>query len=528
MTMTTSSHCMKSGLDGHEAWPSQSWATALIVAVIAFATFLAERHWGFSLADESYLWYGAQHLLRGEVPLRDFMSYDIGRYALAAAWMRLEGDNGILALRDLLGFVTILGVTLASMLVARAWRHDGAWRIVPVALLFALWMAPRYKVFDATASIVLVAGLGWMLARPNAGRFFGLGLLIGLLAVLGRNHGVYAVIACALAYAWLIRRGALSRWGSALAALLAGLALGYAPVWICMLIIHGFATAMWQSVMLMFCQGATNLPLPIPWPWKILIAGHFDGGTFFAGFFIVALLVFDVAGIILLWRRKSSAAMSPILIAAICASIPYTHYVFSRANISHLSLSVAPMLIGLLVACGSTQQQTFRCASLCTLLLVFSMPPALRLHPRYDALRYGGRWHQVSIGSDALMLSSQEASSVDLIKHLRWTSPAQGPVFFAPVWPGAYSLYEQPSPVWEILPLAVRPAAFQEAEIVRLRAARISMAVILDIPTDSREALRYRNSHPLIYDYLNRCFTRRTTSPQAPLALVFDGPDHCG
>lgn len=525
--MTTSSCRRKFGLDRRETGLSQSLMIALFATVIASATFLAERHWGFSLADESYLWYGAQHLLRGEMPLRDFMSYDIGRYALAAAWMWLEGDKGILALRNLLGFVTIVGVVLASTLVARAWRLDSAWRIVPVVLLFTLWMAPRYKVFDVTASIVLVAGIGWMLARPTSRRFFGLGLLVGMLAVLGRNHGVYAVVACGLACAWLIHDGALPRWWRAFAAFLAGLALGYSPVWVCMLVTHGFAAAMWQSVLLMFYQGTTNLPLPIPWPWKILIADHFDGGTFLAGCFIIALLIFDVTGILLLWLRKSRVSMSPTLVAAICTSVPYTHYVFSRANISHLSQSVMPMLIGLLVASDGMQSQTFRCILLSTLLLVFSMPPALRLHPRYDALQYGDHWRRVNIGVDAVMLSSQEASSVDVIKSLRWTSTTQGPVFFAPVWPGAYSLYEQRSPVWEILPLAARPAALQEAEIARLHAAQISMAVILDIPTDDREVLRYRNSHALIYDYLNRCLTRRPTSQQAPLVLVYDGPDHC-
>ncbi|MBB6188094.1 hypothetical protein [Rhodanobacter sp. MP7CTX1] len=528
MTVTASSLCRESRFDGCAAW-LRHLAMVLLAAVIAFATFLAERHWGFGLADESYLWYGTQRLLQGEVPVRDFMSYDLGRYALAGAWMWLEGDSGILALRDLLGLVTVVGVVLASMLVVRAKRLDGesAWRIVPVALLFALWMAPRYKVFDLTASIVLVAGISWMLARPNRARFFGLGLLIGLLAVLGRNHGVYAVMATGLACAWLIRHGELPCWWRAFGSLLAGLALGYAPVWVGMLLIHGFVAAMWQSVLLMFYQGATNLPLPVPWPWKSLSASHPDIGTLIAGCFFVGLLMFDVTGVLLLSLRKRSAWMSPVFIAAVCTSIPYTHYAFSRANISHLSHGVMPMLIGLLAACNGIQSQTARRYFLPPLLLALSMPTALRLHPRYDALQYGDHWRRVSIGADALMLSPQEASSVDLIEHLRSTNHAQGPVFFAPLWPGAYSLYEQRSPVWEILPLVMRPIALQEEEIARLRAARISMAVILDTSIDGRDVLRYRNNHSLIFDYLSRCLTLRPPSLESPLVLVFDGPLHC-
>lgn len=510
-----------------------SWILALgmllIAALVAFATFMAERHWGFGLADESYLWYGAQRLLQGEVPLRDFMSYDIGRYLLAAAWMGLERDDGILALRDLLGLVTIGGVTLGCALVMRSWE----WRprlllpLVMVALLFTLWMGPRHKVFDVAASIVLTAGICWMLTRPDAWRLFGMGALSGLLAVLGRNHGVYAVVACALALLWLARRGSLPSWRRALAMFLAGLVAGYAPVWIGMLVIPGFASAMWLSVRLMFYEGSTNLPLPIPWPWKVLAAAHFDIGSLLAGCLLLGMLVFDAAGLVLLWWRRRDATWSPLLVAAICCSIPYTHFAFSRADISHLSQGVMPMLIGLLACGDGSRWCTLRRWLVPAALLALSLPPALRLHPRYDAWMYGGHWQRRSVGADPLMLSPEDADAVDVLMQLHASRRTAGPVLVAPLWPGAYPLYAQRSPVWEIYPLAPRPASLQKQEIARLRAAGISMAIVLDVALDGRQILRYRNSHALIFDYLQRCLTQRPPMASNRQLLVFDGPDRC-
>jgi hypothetical protein len=276
----------------------------------------------------------------------------------------------------------------------------------------------------------------------------------------------------------------------------------------------------------MFDYGATNLPLPIVWPWTALAAGRFDMTSMLTGCAFAALPVFDVAGVfVLLWSGRGRRDLSPLFVAAVCASIPYTHYAFSRANISHLSLSIMPMFLGVLGGMTVRPATSWRSVFLPLALLLVSMPLLLPLHPRYDAR--GKSWRSVEIGSDKLMLNPQEADAVDLLQRLYGARPDSGPVFVAPLWPGAYALFGQRSPDWEIYPLIPRSTVFQEAEIARLSESRIGLAVVLDVPLDGNPALSYPRTHPEVFAYLRRCFTQRSAASADPIVLVFDGPQRC-
>ena len=78
---------------------------------------------GLPSPDEGYLWYGTLRTLDGEVPLRDFRSYEPARYYWCALWMLALG-RGVVSLRIAVHAFYFLGLTcglLALRLAGVGW-----------------------------------------------------------------------------------------------------------------------------------------------------------------------------------------------------------------------------------------------------------------------------------------------------------------------------------------------------------------------------------------------------------------------
>ena len=479
-----------------------------VVIVVAF--FLWEGRQGFNLWDEGYLWYGVQRVIAGEVPLRDFQSYDPGRYYWSALLMEWVGARGIVAVR--ITVVVLQALALGSVLGWLAWTATGkgrAWFIVLCAVTLVVWMVPRHKVFDIAFSIGLICILANLARRPVGRNYFIAGAFVGLVAFFGRNHGVYGVLASGGMLVYLaLRSDGLRDWWQGVALFMVGGFTGYLPMFVLMVGAPGFTTALVDSVAFLFQIKTTNLPLPVPWPWRApfgTVPTSVAMRDFLLGLFFLSTLIFGTFALVHVmlarWKRRP---MAPLVVACAVCALPYAHYAFSRADAGHLAQGIFPTLVGLLAVagCGARWLKAAVTLPLCGVSL-FTMLP---MHPGWLCMA-AGSCESVEIGSDRLRVDPVTASTVGLLHTLQRDFAPNGRAFFvAPLQPGAYPVLGGRSPTWENYTAWDRPEAFQREEITRLVASKPGFVLIYDLALDGREELRYSHTHALIDRYVRDHF----------------------
>lgn len=488
----------------------------MALAIIAVAiVFVWQGNKGFNLWDEGFLWYGAQRVMLGEIPIRDFMSYDPGRYYWSAALMAIGGGNGIMALRGAVAVFQALGLAVGLLLIAHTVRKERLPYLVLSAVTLMAWMYPRHKLFDISLAIILMGALTYLVEKPIGRRYFLAGLCVGLVAVFGRNHGVYGAVGSLGVIGWLSFRKsekigplrALALWG-------AGVVSGYAPVWLMLFLVPGFAGAFWESIRFLFEAKATNLPLPVPWPWRVDFTSLPLGaairavliGLFFMGALVIGVLA--VGWVIL--QKLRTRPVAPALVAASFLMLPYAHYAYSRADIGHLAQGIFPLLVGSLVSLSTKAARVkwplalVLCAASLWVMVVFQPGWECREHRCVD----------VQISRSTLQVDPGTARDVGLLRSLAGDYAPNGRSFIAtPFWPGAYALLNRKSPMWEIYALFPRSEAFEREEIERIKAAKPGFALIFNMPLDGNDALRFQNTHPLIHQYILDNFAPVSGSP---------------
>jgi len=476
--------------------------------------FFWQGYKGFSLMDEGAFWYGAQRVLLGEVPIRDFMSYDIGRYYWSAAFMNILDDNGIVALR--VGssvFQAIALFTGLTVLIRNSANQNVLfWILVIITLL--VWGVPQFRLIDISLPIITVGALSFLVENPSRRRYFVTGLIVGFVAVFGRNHGMYAVAgSLGIIFYLTFKRDGEPGLVNAFTNWLFGVIVGYLPILVFLAVVPGFALAFWEHFPYLFANQASPLPLPVPWPWQVAFG---ELPTFVSmryvliGVLFIFIVVYGLLGITWVIRsRLLKKPVSPVVVATAFIALPYSHYAYSRADMEHLALGIPPLIMGIFALLAN--QSGWIKWSFATLLCGVSIFMLLPNHPGYYC-KLDHLCVEAKVAEDSMLIDIDTAGNLaGILQFAEQFAPDDRTFLVAPSVPGIYAALGRKAPMWEIYALFPRNLAFQQSEIERIKAAKPGFALIINLPFDDREDLRFSKTHPLVYKYILDNYERWNT-----------------
>lgn len=477
----------------------RGFVEALTLALLLLGgSFLLQWRYGFGLGDEGLLWYVSQRTFAGDLPIRDWSSYDVGRYYWTTAWFYLLGGVGLF--EQILANATFGAIGFCAAYVSLIHARVPLWLRLIAALTLAVMLAyPRHKVYEQALALILAAlcYLALRNTRPRTWFLFGLGT--GLAAVFGRNSGVYFVVAAGLVAITIKPPLRVGAWFAG------GTSVGFLPVLALVGLDAGFREAFFASL-----QGVANQQhsLPIPWPWR---EAWNDPGLHAlqarASSLIVVLapLAYLAAAA---HCRKATSRLSTLGAAAAIAGLPYLHHALDRADMGHIAQGVMPLLVAIVALVALQRDRGIALAggglALCLIWLMWlpSNPGVLYLRQpdAYLDLRIHGRNFKVSRETAALARSAKAG--------LNACGARDGGLLVAPHYPGLYAYLEVRAPFWELYYLHQKPEEQQRAHVRALENYRTGVALLnLDLTVDGRDELRLANTYPLLVDFVQRYYS---------------------
>jgi len=476
----------------------------LLLAVSAvLASFLWQGHLGLSLEDEGFLWYGAQRVLVGEVPIRDFVSYDPGRYYWIAAILHALRNESIIGLRMANAITQAIALFMALVLIDRTTEKTKWLFLALSAMTLLIWMYPWFKQVDIALCMASIGVLSFLIHRPISRRYFFVGLAVGLVSVFSRYHGLYGAVGSLGVMGYLsLRREHGPGFIKGFAIWSVGVFVGYAPILLMIAFVPGFAQALREDIQYWayFYKISTTL-ISMPWPWSLPF-GHLSIGAtvrgLLTGSFFLAYPVFGVCGIAWAVRQKlNNKPLSPELVAAAFMALPYAHYAYSAPESSHLALGSFPFLIGSLILLAN-MRPLFKWP-LFIMFFVSSLIVLLACHPGYQKKQFV----DADIAGTKLKIFPKAANYLKMLNKLVQDYAPEGRSFLAlPAYTTSYSIWKRKAPLYEMYTQGPRSEAFQKKEIERIKKADPGFAVVTDAPVFGRDDLRYSRAHPLIYKYI--------------------------
>ena len=201
------------------------WGIAIALFVLATAYSLLFRRYGL-VANEGTILQGAQRILDGQVPYRDFFTlFTPGSYYFHALLFRIFGDSIIVARTAEAvngGLFAALTYLLARRVCARWSALLTAYIVVVTVLSYGLFAVHNW---DSTvwAYLTLYCAI-WLLQRPHWGWALGMGTCCSLTALFEQSKGAGLLLGLTLGFAVLAVSGQVHLKRSWFFAVVTGLA----------------------------------------------------------------------------------------------------------------------------------------------------------------------------------------------------------------------------------------------------------------------------------------------------------------
>lgn len=474
---------------------------ALSLALVA-AALLTVAHARIDLRDEGALWYGAIAVTKGHVPMRDFQSYDPARYYWVAAWLRLL-DPGIVPLRIACAAFHLPGVFCGLLVLRRLTR---AWSLlIPAGALLTLWLFPPFML-NHTVALVGVWVAIVLIERPSRLRHLLAGAFVGVATFFARNLGLYGVLSFSVLIAvlwWKLERRDLA---GRLLAFAAGGIVGYSPMLAMFIGVPGLWHVYADALRWLADAKSTNLALPVTWPWRATSLSEASQSVFW----VVCPLFYAFALAWIVPSDGDALVRRPVLLGATLVGAPYLHYAFSRADLQHLAMSIHPFLVAVLaLPFAAARRWRVPAIALVAGIAAASIVSLVPVNPLYVRARAPEGWYvPMTLGRWTVWTPWYQARFIQGAIRFNdsMVRPDEG-FFIAPhVGPGMYSILNRDSPVWQNYFLHPHPEWWQRRMIAQLEANHVNWALLEDVRTDGREDLRFRHTHRLLWEYIEREF----------------------
>ena len=475
--------------------------------------FLLQWRYGFGWADEGFLWYASQRTSLGELPIRDFFSYDPGRYYWSSLFFHLTGDVGLYSLLLSAAVFGAIGLAAIWFSMCRAginWK----WRVACSILIAIALGFPRHKVYEQSLSLILCAAVFLVLLNPGAAkRWFIFGGLAGLAAFVGRNHGVFFLFAALLCSGYLLIVKQRNLLASASLCFSAGVVIGYLPMIFLFIIKPGFWDAFVVSVLFV---SNWQLPLPIPFVWRLNFGGAMSidlAQAVAVGVACILIPFIYIFGLVIfVAKNKISSEVSPILslLGASCISgIPYLHQAFGRADFSHIAqaaLPVFPAIFALGYYLWFVIDRKYTSGLFVVLssivLLISWLPSEPGVRFARMRIKNPDSVASTSIAGKEFVVEKYQADLLAIIQEAANTCKVGRNDFLAaPHFPGIYAFLNSKAPFWENYYLYQRPIEFQQEHIDAISTIRLIL-LAPDATVDGLERLKLKNTYGLLLEHI--------------------------